>query len=125
MNVGVPIIEAPPTPGPRPLTGKAIVAEGVDVGSLLITCPEALLYILLGTESVETLRIRGTGESILSHVASVSRTYDTPIYAFAFVDSGELRILAYGGFITGVYYEHGGSHLVGVKAVEGIWGGYL
>ena len=120
VKVGVPTIEAPPTPGPRPLGNLYMVAEGVDVGSLLLTDPEALVYILMSAEGVETIQLRGEGRQVLDFIANTSKRYSTPIYVFSLVDSGELRVLAYKGFVTGIYYEQGDKIYVGRQAIEAL-----
>jgi len=118
IRVGVPNVDAPPTPGPRPLRGRPYAAEGIDVASLLIVDPESLLYILSAVSGVRTLRLSGQGSTVLAELARASRSLERPVYAFSILDRGEIRVLAYKGLITGLYYEVAGTAYTGLSALE-------
>jgi len=118
IKVGVPSVEAPPTPGPRPLRNRPYVAEGLDIASILIVDPDSLLYILSASSGLRTLRLSGQGSAVLAELARASRDYETPVYGFSLLDRGEVRFLAYRGLITGLYYEVAGRGYTGLEALE-------
>jgi len=118
VKVGVPGVEAPPTPGPQPLRGRPYVAQGLDAGSLLIVDPESLLYILTASSGLRTLRLSGQGSTVLAGLARASREHERPVYAFSILDRGEVRVLAYRGLITGLYYEVAGKAYTGLRALD-------
>ncbi len=119
MEVGVPTIEPPETPGPKPWR-VPFIAEGIGEASLLLLDPEALMYILMATEATEDLlRSRGSGDKILGDLAAYTRERRGYYYFDSVPEFGsEIRILAGEGLITGLYVSYGGRSYTGVEAYE-------
>lgn len=120
LERGVPSVEPPTTPGPRPWR-EPFLAEGFNAASILLRDPEALMNLLLASdESYDLLRLKGDGASILRGVAEYSRRNPARIiYLDAVPESKvEIRLLAAGGFVTALYLEAQGRDYVGVDAFE-------
>ena len=120
LRVGVPTVEAPKTPGPKP-GALPIVASGVDTGSLILADPEALIYILVATEQpLEPLHARGGGLDVLRAASEYSKKMSGEIlYMYGFPTSKtEVRLLAYNGFVTGIYLAEGQRTFYGRSALE-------
>ncbi len=98
INVGVPHVEPPPTPGAKPWK-VPFIAEGVDAGSLMLLDPEALMYILISTkESYDIFRLKGEGARILEEVANYTARNPGVYYLDSVPDSStEIRLLSAGG----------------------------
>ncbi len=118
LKVGVPTIEAPPTPGARTIKYN-IIAEGVDFGSLMLLDPEALLYILVSTtETAERVRVYGGGLSVLRKLAEESRKFNNILYGYSLIGRDEIRVLLNNGVVSGLYYERKGQSYTGIEALK-------
>ena len=117
MEVGVPSIQPPETPGPRPWR-VPYIAEGVGEASLLLLDPEALMYILMATEVTrDLLRSRGDGSKVLRDIAAFTRERPGYYYFDSVPEFGsEIRVLAGHGLVTGLYVSYGGKSYTGVEA---------
>ncbi len=120
IRVGVPTVEAPETPGPKPGV-LPVVASGVDSGSLILADPEALIYILVSTEEpLDPIHARGGGLDVLRTASEYSKRMPGEIlYMYGFPDSKtEIRLLAYNGLVTGIYFTEAYKTLYGRQALE-------
>jgi len=120
IEVGVPTIEPPKTPGPSPWR-VPYVAEGFDAASRILLDPEALMNVLLATDrSYDILRAKGSGEDILRAVAGYSRQRPDRIFYMDSVPEPdvEIRLLAAGGYVTALYVSDHGREMVGAGAFD-------
>ena len=125
LEVGVPYPEAPQTPGPS-VGEYGLEAEGIRYGSLMLVDPEALLYILVFTsQSVGRVTVRGNGLEALKRTAEAARRIGGVAYGYSLLDGGEIRLLAYKGLITGLYYEARGNKYLGTEALKALSSEYF
>lgn len=120
LNVGVPRVDAPPTPGPQPWKELNLIATGFETTSNILKDPEALMYILTATDRQgEPLEVKGTGIELLRTAVNYTREHPGSIYYFEGVQGSiETRMLAYNGLVSGIYFSVNNVEYSGLRAVD-------